>query len=43
MNVIVISDVHGTHYWEKAEEIAKEHPDYYVVGLGDWTEKRMGK
>lgn len=36
--VIVISDVHGTHYWEKAKEISKEHPDYYVVGLGDWVD-----
>lgn len=36
--VIVISDVHGTHYWEKAKELAKEHPDYYVVGLGDWVD-----
>lgn len=36
--VIIIPDMHGSHNWEKAKEIAKEHPDYYVVGLGDWVD-----
>jgi len=36
--VIVIPDMHGSHNWEKAKEIAKEHPDYYAVCLGDWVD-----
>lgn len=38
MKVIIIPDMHGSHNWEKAKELAKEHPDYYVVGLGDWVD-----
>lgn len=30
--------MHGSHNWINAKEIAKEHSDYYVVGLGDWVD-----
>lgn len=38
MKVLIIPDMHGSHNWEKAKAIVKEHPDYYVVGLGDWAD-----
>ena len=36
--VLVIPDMHGSHNWEKAKEIIKEHPDWYAVCLGDWVD-----
>lgn len=36
MKVVCIPDMHGSHNWEIVKSIAKEHPDYYFISLGDW-------